>query len=108
MRKLYTTLGALQADEFGMILPHEHVFVDLRTPDQPGYAEAAVDEVLAAGTKTLVFGCLVGATASFLGLRAAGGAEGVGTAATRSVVCSVLLVLLADVLLVGLIRVSIG
>jgi phosphotriesterase-related protein len=30
-----------------MILPHEHVFVDLRTPDQPGYAEASVDEVLA-------------------------------------------------------------
>lgn len=47
MRRLYTTLGALSADQLGMILPHEHVFVDLRTPDQPGYAEASVDEVLA-------------------------------------------------------------
>lgn len=47
MRRLYTTLGELRADQLGMILPHEHVFVDLRTPDQPGYAEASVDEVLA-------------------------------------------------------------
>jgi phosphotriesterase-related protein len=47
MRKLYTTLGDFGADHFGMILPHEHVFVDLRTPDQPGYAEASLDEVLA-------------------------------------------------------------
>jgi phospholipid/cholesterol/gamma-HCH transport system permease protein len=70
--------------------------------------ELRLDEVLAAGAKTLVFGGLVGVTGCFLGLRAAGGAEGVGTAATRGVVYSVLLVLLADVLLVGLIRVSIG
>src|SRR5687767_5050800 len=30
-----------------MILPHEHVFVDLRTPDQPGYAQADEADVLA-------------------------------------------------------------
>lgn len=47
MRRLYTTLGPLGADRLGMILPHEHVFVDLRTPDQPGYAEADEGEVLA-------------------------------------------------------------
>ena len=47
MRHLYTTLGKLTADQLGMILPHEHVFVDLRTPDQPGYAEAETDDVLA-------------------------------------------------------------
>lgn len=44
---LHTTLGALRRDELGMILPHEHVFVDLRTPDQPGYAEAAEADVVA-------------------------------------------------------------
>jgi phospholipid/cholesterol/gamma-HCH transport system permease protein len=70
--------------------------------------ELRFGEVLAAGAKTLVFGGLVGITGCYLGLRATGGAEGVGTAATRSVVYSVLLVLIADVLLVGLIRVSIG
>ncbi|HEY8576844.1 MAG TPA: esterase [Devosia sp.] len=47
MRHLYTTLGRMGSDQLGMILPHEHVFVDLRTPDQPGYAEADVDDVLA-------------------------------------------------------------
>jgi phosphotriesterase-related protein len=64
--RLVTTLGALSAEELapspadgsggpqtgesGLILPHEHVFVDLRTWDQPGYAEAdpaAVVELMA-------------------------------------------------------------
>lgn len=44
MKQLFTTLGPRSKAELGMILPHEHVFVDLRTPDQPGYAEA--DEAL--------------------------------------------------------------
>jgi phosphotriesterase-related protein len=38
--RLITTLGPRSADELGLILPHEHVFVDLRTWDQPGYAQA--------------------------------------------------------------------
>lgn len=37
-RALYTTLGPIGRDQLGMILPHEHVYVDLRTPGQPGYA----------------------------------------------------------------------
>jgi len=47
MKHLYTTLGPMAADELGMILPHEHVFVDLRTPDTPGYAQAEAAEVVA-------------------------------------------------------------
>ncbi|WP_374620429.1 phosphotriesterase [Devosia sp.] len=46
MTLLHTTLGPRRADELGMILPHEHVFVDLRTPDQPGYAEADPADVI--------------------------------------------------------------
>lgn len=46
MTLLHTTLGPKRADELGMILPHEHVFVDLRTPDQPGYAEADPADVV--------------------------------------------------------------
>lgn len=46
LKLLQTTLGPKRADELGMILPHEHVFVDLRTPDQPGYAEADAAEVV--------------------------------------------------------------
>jgi phosphotriesterase-related protein len=46
MPHLITTLGPMRADEVGMILPHEHVFVDLRTPDQPGHGKADADNVL--------------------------------------------------------------
>ena len=46
MALLYTTLGPKRRDELGMILPHEHVFVDLRTPDQPGYAEADTADIV--------------------------------------------------------------
>lgn len=47
MKRLHTTLGALERSQLGLILPHEHVFVDLRTPDQPGYAEADAADVIA-------------------------------------------------------------
>ncbi len=47
MKHLITTLGAYRKDQLGMILPHEHVFVDLRTPDQPGYAEGNAADVVA-------------------------------------------------------------
>lgn len=47
MPQLITTLGAKSAAELGMILPHEHVFVDLRTWDQPGYAQADPADVIA-------------------------------------------------------------
>ncbi len=46
MPELITTLGPRRADELGMILPHEHVFVDLRTWDQPGYAQADAADVV--------------------------------------------------------------
>jgi phosphotriesterase-related protein len=46
-RALYTTLGLLSRAAARMILPHEHVFVDLRTPGTPGYAEAEEAEVVA-------------------------------------------------------------
>ena len=47
MPHLVTTLGKKSADELGMILPHEHVFVDLRTWDKPGYGEADPADVIA-------------------------------------------------------------
>ncbi|CAN7579137.1 phosphotriesterase family protein [Rhizobium sp. LjRoot258] len=46
MKHLRTTLGPKRKSELGMILPHEHVFVDLRTPDQAGYAEANTEDVV--------------------------------------------------------------
>ena len=46
MPVLHTTLGNKSLDELGMILPHEHVFVDLRTWNTPGYAQAEVEDVI--------------------------------------------------------------
>jgi phosphotriesterase-related protein len=47
MNQLITTLGPMTADELGLVLPHEHVFTDLRTSDQPGYAEADAADAIA-------------------------------------------------------------
>jgi hypothetical protein len=43
--ELITTLGPRRAEELGAILPHEHVFVDLRTWDKPDYAAAIAAEM---------------------------------------------------------------
>jgi phospholipid/cholesterol/gamma-HCH transport system permease protein len=55
--------------------------------------------------KTSIFGLIVGVIACFEGMRSKGGTEGVGRSATRAVVFSSLLIILADVLLVRLILV---
>jgi phosphotriesterase-related protein len=47
MTYLHTTLGPKTAAELGLILPHEHIFVDLRTPDVPGQGEAEAADVIA-------------------------------------------------------------
>lgn len=62
------------------------------------------EDVIPAGLKTAVFGFLIGVAGCYHGMRAGGGTEGVGRAATAGVVTACLLVLGADVLLVGLIQ----
>ena len=47
MASIMTTLGPMGAEELALVLPHEHVFVDLRTWDQPGYGEAEPADVVA-------------------------------------------------------------
>lgn len=44
---LHTTMGPRVRSELGLILPHEHVFVDLRTPDHAGHGEAVEADVVA-------------------------------------------------------------
>jgi phosphotriesterase-related protein len=46
MTSIPTTLGPKSSAELGFILPHEHIFVDLRTWDTPGYAQAEVEDVI--------------------------------------------------------------
>jgi phospholipid/cholesterol/gamma-HCH transport system permease protein len=62
------------------------------------------EDVIPAALKTVVFGYLIGVAGCFYGMRAEGGTEGVGRAATSGVVASCLLVMAADVILVALIQ----
>lgn len=66
--------------------------------------ELVPHDVIPAALKTTVFGFLIGVSGCYYGMKAEGGTEGVGRAATAGVVAACLLVLAADVLLVGLIQ----
>ncbi len=43
---LMTVKGPVKAEAFGLILPHEHLFTDLRGPHVPDYAQGDVDKVV--------------------------------------------------------------
>lgn len=45
MAILQTIKGAVQTDTLGLMLPHEHLFVDLRGPLAPGHGEGDPEEV---------------------------------------------------------------
>ncbi len=47
MVHLITTLGPKSAEEMDMILPHEHIFVDLRVPEQQDSTQVNADDVIA-------------------------------------------------------------
>jgi len=46
MTGITTTLGLISSSELGLILPHEHIFVDLRLWNTPGFAQAEVVDVI--------------------------------------------------------------
>jgi phospholipid/cholesterol/gamma-HCH transport system permease protein len=68
-----------------------------------GFKGTGFNDFLPPTFKTAVFGLIIGVIACFQGMRTRGGAEGVGRAATSSVVLSSLFVILADVVLVKII-----
>lgn len=45
---IQTVLGSVDVDTLGIILPHEHLFTDLRGPLTPGYAQGDPQDVAAA------------------------------------------------------------
>lgn len=45
-KRLITTLGPKGREELGLVLPHEHVFLDLRTWESPGHGAAEPEEVV--------------------------------------------------------------
>jgi len=72
---------------------------------QSGFKGGTFNAFLPPTFKTAVYGLIIGTIACFQGMRTRGGAEGVGRAATNSVVLGSLFVILADVVLVKLILV---
>jgi len=46
MGRLHTTLGTYSRDELGMVLPHEHVFVDLGPREEQNWKDADPDAVV--------------------------------------------------------------
>jgi phospholipid/cholesterol/gamma-HCH transport system permease protein len=70
-----------------------------------GFHGATFSAFLPQTFKTVVYGLIIGTIACFQGMRTRGGAEGVGRAATNSVVIASLFVILADVVLVKFILV---
>jgi phospholipid/cholesterol/gamma-HCH transport system permease protein len=63
-----------------------------------------VRDIVSATLKTVVFGFFIGAAGCYSGMTAAPGAEGVGRAATRGVVLSILAVVISDVVAVRVIQ----
>ena len=63
MTSIPTTLGPRSSAELGFILPHEHIFVDLRTWDTPGYAQAEVEDVIQLMAPELIRAQAAGVTA---------------------------------------------
>jgi phospholipid/cholesterol/gamma-HCH transport system permease protein len=72
---------------------------------QSGFKNLAFSDFIPPTLKTAVFGLIMGVIACFQGMHTHGGTEGVGRAATTSVVISSLLIIIADVVLVRLIQV---
>jgi phospholipid/cholesterol/gamma-HCH transport system permease protein len=72
---------------------------------QSGFNGATFNAFLPQTFKTAVYGLIIGLIACFQGMRTQGGAEGVGRAATNSVVLGSLFLILADVVLVKFILV---
>jgi len=70
-----------------------------------GFRGSGFNDFLPPTFKTAVFGLIIGLIACFQGMRTRGGAEGVGRAATSSVVLSSLFVILADVVLVKIVEI---
>jgi len=68
-----------------------------------GFHRVNFNDVIPPTLKTAVFGLIIGVVSCFQGMRTRGGTEGVGRAATSSVVISSLLIVVTDVLLVKLI-----
>ena len=75
----------------------------LRTYMTAAFSIVQFSDYLPGTLKTMVFGFIISMTASYLGVNSTGGTQGVGRAATRSVVLASMLLIASNVVLVRLI-----
>jgi len=78
--------------------------ISLRLFLENGFKTMLFSDFIPPTLKTMMFGLIIGLVSCFQGMRTRGGTEGVGRAATSSVVLSSLFIVVADVLLVRLIQ----
>ena len=90
---------------FGWITDNLTSPISLQLFIAEGFKHVMFRDFLPPTFKTAVFGFIIGLVASFQGMRARGGTEGVERAVTGAVVLSSLFIILADVVLVRLIQV---
>lgn len=62
-QQLWTTQGPLREEELGLILPHEHIFVDLGPIEAESYRRARAEEVVAVMAPSLQAARATGVTA---------------------------------------------
>jgi predicted metal-dependent phosphotriesterase family hydrolase len=74
-KRIQTITGPVDIDALGLILPHEHLFTDLRGPLIPGYAQAEPDAVVHVVEPFLVDAATSGVTALVECSTVGGGAE---------------------------------
>jgi len=62
-KRIHTIKGAIEVDSLGLILPHEHLFTDLRGPHVPDYAQGEASAVVQVVEPYLVDAAAAGVTA---------------------------------------------
>src|SRR5215467_9526635 len=60
---IQTVSGPIAVQDLGLILPHEHLFTDLRGPATPDYAQADADDVVRVLSPNLAAAHALGVTA---------------------------------------------
>lgn len=105
MLPLLTLLCDFSGIFTGWLVNRVHDPISLQLFLENGFKGVRFSDFFPPTLKTTVFGVIIGTVSCFLGMRVRGGTEGVGRAATNSVVISSLFVILADVVLVRLILV---
>src|SRR3954466_14402586 len=87
----------------GFLAEHAASGMSLRFSFDRSFSVIDVADYVPATLKTMVFGFIIAVTSAYLGFTTTSGTEGVGRAATRSVVVSSILIIVSNVILVRLI-----